>query len=282
MTGLDETPTPPEAPPEAMKPRFGRKLYLVIGLAAIAIIATASVIVFTQFLPSARGENVSFEFDYSVGEKMTYEMNMTMEIMDTEVSMESTMEMEVISFDGENYTIRQTTTSELQVEYSYTVKMNKTGYIVEYIELPPELNETFTSFLEEFSFLGAPGFGSYFPKAEAKVGESWEIPFDMELESMNFNGRINFELSEITNVTVPAGTYEAVKIDIKPSVIQISYPIEGMGYQSTLNVDGYIYVRKDVCHLFKFRIHESVTMTVNDQTVSMEMTMQMQLIEHIE
>ena len=272
MASLNEIPTPPEAPPEAVKPRFGRKLYLVIGLVAIAIIATASIIMFTQFLPSARGEAVTLGLNYSVGEKMTYEINVTitMETMDTEVSQEATWEMEVQGFDGENYTIRQTMTFDQQ-EFSFTMKMNKTGYIVEYIGLPPEFEQTFSS------FLGVPGFGSYLTEEEVRVGESWEIPFDMELPSIDFNGTISYELSEITSVTVPAGTYEALKINVEGSDLRM----EGMDFNVTYNINGYIYLEKATCRLIELRFDQSTTMTVMDQTQSMEMTIQMQLIEHL-
>jgi len=268
---LNEIPTPSETLPEAVKPRFGRKLYLVIGLVAIAIVATASIIVFTQFLPSATGETVPLGLNYSVGEKMTYETNITitMEATGTEVSQEGTLEMEVQSFDGENYTIRQTMTTEL-LEFSVTVKMNKTGYIVEYID-PPEFEQTYSS------FLGAPGFGSYFPEKEVKVGESWEIPFDMGLSGIDFNGTVSYELSEITSVTVPAGTYEALKINVEGSDLRM----EGMDFNVTYNINGYIYLEKATCRLIELRFDQSTTMTAMGQTQSMEMTMQMQLTEHL-
>ena len=266
MASLNEVPSPPETAPEAVKPRFGRKL--VIGLVTIAIIATASIIMFTQFLPGARGEAVTLELNYSVGEKMTYEINMTMETMDTEVLQEATLEMEVQGFDGENYTIRQTMTVELQ-EFSFTVKMNKTGYIVEYIELPLEQ--------ELYSFLPVPGFGSYFTKEEVRVGESWEIPFDMELPGIDFEGTISYELSEITSLTVPAGTYETLKINIEGSNLHM----EGKDFHVTWNINGNIYLEKATCRLVDLRFDQSMTTTAMDQTISMEMVMQMQLTEHL-
>jgi len=271
---LNEIPTLPETLPEAVKPRFGRRLYLVIGLVAIAVVATASIIVFTQFLPSAKGKTVPLGLNYSVGEKMTYEYNMTIEMMDTEVSQGGTLEMEVQSFDGENYTIRQTMTFGLQ-ETSLTVKIDKMGNLVDYIGLPPELQETLSS------FLGVPGFGSYFPKEEARVGESWEIPMDMELMGMDLEGTISYKLSKITSVTVPAGTYEALYLEIKPSSLAATYSVEGMSFHMDLNLDGYMYLGNATCHLIEFRINESATIISGGQTRSMEMTIQMQLIEHL-
>lgn len=273
MASLNEVSTPPEAPPEALKPSFGRKLHLVLGLVAIAIIAIGSIVVFTQFLLSVRGETVSLGLNYSVGEKMTYWINISVKTMGSEGSQEATWEMEVQGFDGENYTIHQTMTVGLQ-EFSFTVKMNKTGYIVEYIGLPPELEQALSS------FASVPGFGSYFPKEEVRVGETWEIPFDMIVPGIDFEGTISYELSEITNVTVPAGTYEALKINIEGSDLHM----EGMDFHVTWNISGYTYLEKASCHLIELRLDQSMTGTTTTAmgpATSMEMTMEMQLIEHL-
>ena len=271
---MNEIPTPSETLPEAVKPRFGRKLYLVMGLVAIAIVATASIIVFTQFLPSATGETVPLGLNYSVGEKMTYEFSMTMEALGNEVSQEAILGMEVQSFDGENYTIRETMTFASQ-EYSFTVKIDKMGNVIDFIDLPPEFQETLSS------FLGVPGFGSYFPKEEARVGESWKIPIDMELMGMDLEGTINYKLSKITSVTVPAGTYDVLHVEIKPSSFAATYSEGGMSFHMDLNMDGYIYLKNATCHPIEYRINESATITAQGQTQSMEMTIQMQLIEHL-
>jgi hypothetical protein len=271
---LNEVPTPPETLPEAVKPRFGRKLYLVIGLVAVAVVVTASIIVFTQFLPSAKGEIVPVGFNYSVGEKMTYEFSITMEALGNEVSQEAILGMEVQSFDGENYTIRETMTFASQ-EISLTVRIDKMGNVIDFIDLPSEFQETYSS------FLGVPGFGSYFPKEEVRIGESWKIPMDMELIGMDLEGTINYKLSKITSVTVPAGTYDVLHVEIKPSSFAATYSEGGISFHMDLNMDGYLYLKNATCHLIEFRVNESATITAEGQTQSMEMTLQMQLIEHI-
>jgi len=278
MTSSNEVPTPPEAipkaPPEAVKPRFGRKLYLVIGLVAIAIIATASIVVFTQLLPGARGEPVPLGLNYSEGEKMTYEISMTAEVkamgMEEETSQEGTLEMEVLSFDGENYTIYETMTLDTQ-EVSFTMKMNQMGYVVGDTELPPEFEETFSY------FFGVPGFGSYFTEEEIRVGESWNIPFDIEFSGIDLEGTVSYKLSGITSITVDAGTYEALKIKVKTS--GLSATIEGMDF--TMNINGYVYLENATCRLIKLRLDASATMTGAGQSASIVMTMQMELIEHL-
>ena len=278
MANLNEVPTPPEAmpeaPPEAVKPRFGRKLYLVIGLVAIVIIAAASILVVTQFLPGARGEPVTLGLNYSEGEKMTYEISMTVEAPGMEETLGGTWEMEVLSFDGEIYTIRQTMTFDGQ-ESSFTMKMNQTGHM---IGLPPEFGEEFSS------MLGVPGLGSYFTKEEIRVGESWQIPFEIPFDigvEILFEGTMSYKLSKITSVTVPAGTYEALKINIKSSGLSLTYSMEGMDFSLTMNINGYVYLEKATCRLIELSLDQSATMRAAGQSASMETTMQMQLIEHV-
>lgn len=276
MDQLDEIPTSPETSPEtpqeAVKPRFRRKLYVAIGLVAIAIVASASIIVFTQFMPGARGEAAPLGLNYDVGEKMTYELSITIEMAGREVSEEGTLEMEVLSFDGENYTIRQSMISAQQ-EFSFTVKMNQTGHIIEYFGLPSEFEETFSS------LLGVPGvYGSYFTDEKIRVGESWEIPLDLQVAELDLQGTASYKLVEIADITVSAGTYRALKIEGKMSDLQAT---SSALVHFTSNVNGYIYLENATCRLVKCTLHQSVTVTTEGQTQSMKMTMQMELIEHI-
>ena len=88
----------PETPEAVAKPRYAKKHYLAIGLALIAIVTIASIIVFTQFLPSVRGGVVPLGMSYNVGEKMTYEYNTTIQMMNRTTSTETTLEIEVLSF----------------------------------------------------------------------------------------------------------------------------------------------------------------------------------------
>jgi hypothetical protein len=271
---LNEVPAS-ETLAEAPEQRFGRKLYLVIALVAIAIILVASILFFTQFMPSAKGEAVSLGFTYNVGEQMTYEISMTVEAMGEEMSAEGTLVTEVQSFDGENYTIHQAITVDSK-EYSVTVKMDQMGNIVDYTDdLPPETEEIISS------LLGAPGFGSYFPKDEVRVGESWELPVDMEIMGIDLEGTFSYKLSETTSVTVPAGTYKALDIEIKQSHFDATYSVEGKSFEMSLDIDGYMFLENATCRLIEFKAEESMTMTGMGETMTMEVTMQIQLTEHI-
>jgi len=273
-----ETPSvPPEVPPTPPPPKpklFGKKLYLVIGL--VAVVAVASAFTFIYLLPRGEAAIIHLGLNYSVGEKMTYEVAITMSGMGQSISQTGTISMEVLSFDGVNYTIRQKLVFQSQ-EFSYTVKMNKTGHIIDYSEFPPEFQQTFSS------FIGMPGYGSYFQKEVVKVGESWQIPLNIQTEGFSLEGMVNYRLSEVRNITVPAGTYNAFRMDITANNIQGTYfgaADSGGAVNLVLNVNGYGYLEIGTSCSVEFNIQESVTSPYMGQTVSMNITMRVLLTEH--
>ena len=89
---------------------------------------------------------------------------------------------------------------------------------------------------------------------------------------MDLDGTISYKISEISSVTVPAGTYEALNIEIKPSTVDATYSMGEVSFHMHLAC---------MHHLIEFRIDQSAMITAEGQTQSMEMTIQMQLIEHL-
>jgi len=204
---------------------------------------------------------------------MTYEMTMTMNMMGQTYTQTGTISMETLSLDGEIYTIRQTMQFQGQ-QFSYTMKMDKTGRLVDYSGLP------FQSQQMSYSFIGMPGFGSYFPKAEMKVGESGQIPLSMSSSGYTMTGTVYFRVSETRSVTVPAGTYNAFKMEITAPNIQVNYGQPGATVNMVVNLNGYQYLEMGTCRPIEFNIQETVTGTSMGLTYSMTMTMQMRLVQH--
>ncbi len=274
---MSEIPTASEIPPEALAPSsrpkklLGRKLVLAIGL--IAVMAVASAFTLVYLMPKGEAATVSLCLKYDVGEKMTYDIIITTSAMGQTFTQQGTISMEILSFDGVNYTIRQTMRLDSQ-EISYTLRMNKTGHIIDFPGLPPELQQTYSS------LVGMPGFGTYFPKEKAKVGESWQIPFNIQKGEFSLQGTVNFGISGVTNITVPAGTYTVFKMDITTNNIHGTYEPAGMTISLALSMNGYGYLENATCHPIEFHIQESATTTSMGQTLSMSMTMQMQLKQH--
>ncbi|MFX1514634.1 MAG: hypothetical protein ACFFCQ_18875, partial [Promethearchaeota archaeon] len=223
---MNESEIPVSLKPSQKAESRLRKKSLIFGLAIITIIAIVSIYALFQSPTLGVGaKTTELKLDYHVGEKMSYEMDVGMQMFDTSISETMRLEMEVENFDGENYTIKYTILAGTE-EHSFTLKMNETGHLVENKGLPDDFNETFPYLTL------VPGFGSYLTGEEVRVGDSWEIPFDVP--EMDFEGKMNFVITELSKVDVPAGTYDAFKISVESS----SFNIEAKGVQVDLEIDG--------------------------------------------
>jgi hypothetical protein len=275
---VNEIPTPSETPsttseaPAPIPKRFGRRLYFIIGL--IAVVAVASAFVFGYLLPKGEATTLSVGLNYSKGERMTYESKGTVSALGQTVPQEGAIDMEVLDFDGENYTISYTVQSGTQ-EFSYSTKVNKTGYILEYSGLPPEYQQMYSS------MVGMPGFGSYFQKEEVKVGESFQIPIYLHTENFLFIGIANYRISEIKSITVPAGTYDVFRMDTTAFLFG-DYNYSGATVDLVGSMSAYGYVERGTSLPVEYNVNMqmSVSMPSLGQTMNMGMTMQLQLTEH--
>jgi len=279
---MNENLTIPEIPPQAQPPPpkkpFGKKLYIIIGL--IAVVAVASAFILINFMPKGLGATVSLGVNYNVGEKMTYQVLITMSMMGQTVTKNGTISIEVLSFDGENYTIQEKVRVDSQ-DFSFTVKMNKTGHIFDFTGpgdsagLPQEFQQIYSS------LSSLPGFGSYYPRLTARVGEGWQIPIDTQILGLNLSGTINYGISGVTDITVTAGTYKVFRIDISAINIHGIYQSSGVTVHLFATMNAYAYVENATSTPIEFNIQESVTASAMGQTVSMSMTILVRLKEHI-
>jgi len=124
-------PVPPPPPPTSVEPtrKSRKKLYALLGIVLIAVLI--SVVVITFFVPRGLGETIPYGFNYAVGEKMVYDLSMSVNVGGQSMSETGTISMEVLSFDGDNYTINETASFAVQgmpqQEVSFTMRMNKFG-----------------------------------------------------------------------------------------------------------------------------------------------------------
>lgn len=272
-----ETLPPPPPPPQKVSKR---KLYSVIGL--IAIIAIASTLAVVFFMQTGEAITIPLGMNYSVGEKMTY--NLTMSVSMSAPGMPSqtatatvTIQMEILSFDGTNYTINYTAEmhTPTRLSFSYTVKMNKTGYILEFTGLPSDAQQIYQS------MVGIPGYGSYFAKEEMKVGESYQIPLNVSISGVNILGTVNYRISEAANKTFPhVGLYNVFRMDVWASNVQATVTSGGITMNMVMNLNGYAYMEYGTCIPIEVSIQETITASYMGQTMNMNMNMQMQLTEH--
>lgn len=250
--------------------RSGKKLYALLGV--VAVVVVVSVVVFMFFLPRGLGEMIPYGFNYAAGEQMTYDISITISGAGQTVSETGTMGMHVLSFDGENYTINETMRLVVQgisQEASCTVKMNKTAYITDISGLPAETQQMYSM------FMGMPGFGGFFDKTQARVGETWQVPLNVGNSSFSMAGTINYRFGEIQNITVPAGTYKTFKMEISTNDAHVSSGSVSM----SVNMNGQIHMEYGTCRLVDMNMQESMSSSGMGQTTTASVSMQMRLIQ---
>ena len=253
---------------KSAKSKFVKRLAL-IGLVVISIFALVSFFTLFQSFPLGIGVEASeLRLDYTVGERMTYEVDIGIQFFGSSISESVEFSMEVQDFDGEIYTICYTVSKNSE-ESSFIMKLNKTGQVLEKSEISEDLEDTFDY------LLGLPGFGAYFTEEPVKVGDSWTIPLDFP--DLDFNGEIRFELVEITKMVVPAGSYDILKIEIRTS----NFDIETEDAQIRLLMDGFFCMEKDSCRLINSSLDISVETLIDSQPSSFNLNMQMNLVEHL-
>jgi hypothetical protein len=270
-----------EAP---LKPSGSRKkLYMLV--VAVLIVALSGSILLYSFRPV---EAIALSVQYRVGEKMTYETDMTMNMMGFEVSTTMVYSMEVLKKEDDIYTIRMTTgilsQDQTTISYSLTMKIDESGRFVELVDAPEEVQEALQQSMSYYSFM--PGNGFYFPLSEAKVGDSWEVPIGLTTEAFNFTGTLDCAITETRKITVPAGTYDAFKLEVSSSDLSFAFSPElemetgqSMGIQMAIN--GYEYFERGTCRTVQAAFNATVNATVMDTTMTFEFSMDMQLTEHI-
>lgn len=275
---------PPSVPPEALPTPSPQKvskkmLYSVIGL--IVIVAVASIVALIYFMPTGEAIMIPLGVNYSVGEEMKYNLTMSMTMsmpgMSQTVTATANITMEILSFDGTNYTIRCTAEMYTPAYSSvlYTVRINKTGHILEFAGLPGEAQQIYQS------FVCMPGFGSYFARDQMKVGESYQIPLNISVSGVSILGNVNYRISEAANKTFPyVGLCNVFRMDIGANNVQGTATSGGTTINMVLNLNGYTYMEYETCIPIEVSIQETVTASSMGQTMSMNMNMQMRLVEH--
>jgi len=283
---MEEIPNAP--PPEMLSPppppsqKTSRKaLYSVIGIIAVVTIVVA--IVFMYFLPLGGATTVPLGINYSKGEAMTYNLTMTMAVnapgmpqYNFNETATAIIQMEVLDFDGTNYTIHYTM-EMYQPTYSssYTVTMNKTGHILNFSGLPYDVQQMYSS------LTGIPGYGSYFPREQMRVGESYQIPLNLSISGVSILGNVNYRISEIANKTfLNIGQYHVFRMDVSANNIHGTGTSDDTTINIVMNLNGYAYMEYGACLLLESNIQETVSMSQMGQTMNMNLSMRMQLMEH--
>jgi len=236
---------------------------MLIGTVAVAAVLIAVVLVSISQVPQGLGQTIPYSLSYTAGEKLTYSLSISLSANGQQVDETGTMTMQIVSFDGDNYTINEATQYEVQGA-SYTNNLteivNKEGQLVAAPNLPPQL-QSYYSIIQ-----GSPGNSMFLNRTEIQVGQTIQIPISFSNATMTMTGTENVKVAAIENITVTAGTYKTFRLDISTSNFQVS----SQGVVATLSFTGYVHMDYSTCRVVDFNLQgtssaegETVSITIN-------------------
>jgi hypothetical protein len=277
------SPPPPPSPPAttaqpAVKSR--KKIWIAVALVAIlAVSAVSATVILTHPGILQSGQSVTLSYNYNVGQKMTYNMQLTMNIPGQGTQTQTaTVSEEVLDFDGTTYTVRTVASSPGSSEQTNVMSMETSGRITDYGNTPLSIQQSFSN------LFSMPGFGSYFPKQQVNVGETWTIPMDTTILGLNTHGTVTNTITEITSVTAAGQTFDAFK-NTMSSQMQLTTADPSGSASLSLTYTGSDHMEKSTCTLLDLTMDVSATVTATSHsqttplTETMTMTMSMTLTD---
>ena len=256
---------------------IGKKLYAIAGIIVIL------VIVITLLIPQGAA-TIPLSVKYTVGEKMTYDMieTITTEQIQGIMGINSTVNVEVVDFDGEHYTLNYTVTAVLNHQHpmsiSYIARVNKTGYTTYF--------HTGKTQQLLYNMSSNPVLSAVLNKPEVKVGDAWQIPLSTGETNVSVKGDLTVTFVGIQDMTVPAGTYRVFRIDFSSNNIRINITIPtpyNTSIQNTveMSLSGQTYLEYGTCRQIKYSIQINSSSKMRDSEIRCSISSQMILVKHI-
>lgn len=254
-----------------------RKLYCTLaGLLVIIIVVSAVVITQGNLITQKTTHTIDGETDYGsslplgltyvVGERMVWETTNVIEnqlITDSQ-NLNLTKTVRVISESNDGY----------QVEEKGTVVPNLIGNTPTIM-----LNISKASFSNNFIpdipsiFINAsanPIISTLLAQISVNVGDIWKIPVNTGNSSLGMTGEVTLRFAGIEDITVPAGTYRTMKIDITSNTINFHADstskiigVDGM----TLQINGTTYLEQGTCLLVRSNLTQQTNSPTNDASM---------------
>ena len=191
------------------------------------------------------------------------------------MNMNSTSTLKVVSFDGEYYTLNHTITTAVldhPFSVSLTEKINRTGY-AKYL-LPGDIQNAFGNSSSN------PVLAALLSKPEARIGDTWQIPLDTGNSTFGTTGSLTLTFAAIEDVTVPAGTYKVVKIDVSSDNLASHVEIPQGKSNSTMSFTGSMYLEYGTCRQVKSDFQMDITVQSTILNSTMSYSSQMELTRH--
>lgn len=264
-----------------------KKLFAIVG-----VIILISVIAGAFLIPQSVGSTIELSLNYTVGEQMVYATTNIITAMQDDTingltgiprTDNSTMNIEVVKFDGDNYSLKENMTvnqgnKTLKLPSSLLLNVSKTDYYKNLITGAPTMFQNYTN---------DPAISSYLSQASVKVGEVWVIPVNTGNDKFGLTGELTLTFQGFQDLTVPAGNYETFRIDISSSTLTMHAdpeylrsihiaPIDNL----TLQISGTTYLEQGTCRLVKSNLTQESVVQSGEVTVASTSFIEKILMEH--
>lgn len=250
-----------------------RKQYAILAVFLVIIIAVGAVLITqgnleTQTIdnptdnssPTADqtdyGSTLPLRLNYVVGEQMVYETtNLCINPLTDDFYLNATKTMRIISHNNGEYKVetRLSSASSSFDPPAVTTTLSKTSFASNFIRDGPPI------FLKENA---NPIISAYLAQESVNVGDVWIIPATTGNSSLGVTGEVTLKFASIENVTVPAGTYKTMKIEITSTILNM-HSDGTSGFWSfdgdTLQISGTTYLEQATCRLVKADLTQVVS-----------------------
>lgn len=267
IAGPEPVPTIPTQEP-VKKSR--KKMYALMAAVAVAAVVIAVVVAPVFQVPPGYGQTIPFGLNYNVGEQLTYSISITVSANGQQVAETGNMSMQVVSFDGDNYTINVATHYEVEgasYDNSYTEIINKADQLVGTQNLPAQLQNDYSM------IQGSPGNAMFLNRTTIQVGQTIQVPISFSNSTLSISGTENVKVYDIENVTVPAGTYKTFRLDISIDNTQATGQVSGQTVVADYNFNGHISMDYNTCRPVEFNIQGSGSAEGETMNLTIKMTL---------
>lgn len=242
-----------------------RKLYATLaGLLVIIIVVSAVLIaqgnLVTQKIenPTDYGASLPLSLNYVVGEQMVYETKniLTNELVTDNQNLNLTKTMRIISESDDGYKVEEKVTvvpNLIGNTPSITINISKASFCNNFI---PEVPSIF------YNANADPTISAYLAQKSVNVGDIWKIPVNTGNSSLGMTGEITLKFSAIEDITVPAGSYRTMKIEITSNTINLHADgTSKINIQNgmTLQLNGTTYLEQGTCRLIRADLTQLTT-----------------------
>ncbi|MDR0372325.1 MAG: DUF3108 domain-containing protein [Nitrososphaerota archaeon] len=244
-----------------------RTVYVIFAVLAVLIVIIAGALLIPQIV----GSSLELSLNYTVGDRMVYEttnivitqmVNTSLALPPTggdRESYTSTIIMDVLNSDEESYTINQTVTMIPDLLGhtlpSITLNINKTSYYNNFLAPGAPLI---------FYNVSNPTILAYLAQPKVKVGDVWNIPVNTGNANSGLTGEVTLKFAEIQKLTVPAGTFQTMRIEVTSNALSLHSDDEGIFASidgMSVQLNGTSYIEMGTCRLIKADLTQQVATT---------------------